>query len=94
MQTIADRSSQVSESEWSVFELIGLDVRTRDIAKLLRCKEQKVYAIRQRLGQKLGLIGAPLTVTAVKSVWIQEHDESHPHISKCYLKLNPRKTTP
>ena len=85
----------LTELEWSVFELIGLDISTRDIATLCGKSVPWVWRVRSKLSNELNLHGSNLLVTtAVKAVWIQEHDESHPHISQCYRKLNQRKTIP
>ena len=79
---------QVTELEWTVFSLIGVDIPTRDIAKLLRCKVERVWRIRGWLGKKLGLRGNRLVVTAVKCVWMQEHDQAHPHISIVFTQFS------
>lgn len=78
---------KVTEQQWRLFELIGLDIKTRDIATMFGCGVPKVWRLRQNLSRKLGFKGPRLVVTAVRCVWCQEHDPEHPHIATVFKKL-------
>jgi len=84
----------LTEQDWNVFELIGLDCPTRDIAKLCNKEVAWVWRVRSKLGRKLNLRGPKLVVTAVKCVWIREHDPKHPHIAEIYKRFNLNQNKP
>ena len=77
-QLQAHSAVNLTEVDWKVFELIGKDLSTEDIAKLYGKKLEWVWRVRQKLAKELDLHGSRrLITTAVKVVWIHEYDSKH-----------------
>lgn len=80
--------------DWQVFTLIGSDFSSREIAFQLHCSVGKVWRIRSKLARNLNLRGPKLVTTAVKCLWIQQHEREFRHIALVFHDFTDRLLTP